>query len=392
MKYAKFVLLLIFVLSPCFSEEFDFWGVWNIGEKHSAIVGYTFLMPISTCCRLSFSQGINRPHSISYDDTNYWIKEKINNEENNNVLSFYIEFDLGRMSTLRERELAWAKLDVHIIDNNHIWIEIDGNNEQYPLSPDLPRLPQLGRDTILWRAERYYRGPNIAEQFLATHETTWLRTTNRQWVHIIPPEYHWPFARVGYHNLPDVPLYFRYYTSGAEFSTSYADVLMVITDEPFSPDTLIPDDGSIAFMLPSMFDGFSVSYYIFEHNNRKYLSAMHLAEGGSSLSPYTVALFDISDNNNVRTVIYETSTFYRFSRSEFMGTVIEMGLYAEKLCVVITEWDAIRSAYVSRLYSIEEDGLSELVDATGHNFQVIWEWDKDTLEITILEQHIPENP
>jgi hypothetical protein len=154
------LLLVTVLLAPCTAEEYDIWGVWNYGRREEA----TRIANISTSI---FSRDVGgrylifRPaddsaaSQINYEGGGYLINEIIFNEQNRNMVSFYVEINLSTYLTgfgfLGEPERG--KINMHFIDNDHMWVEIDYNDRNYPTTPGFPTGDFPGEKVVFRRGE-----------------------------------------------------------------------------------------------------------------------------------------------------------------------------------------------------------------------------------------------
>jgi hypothetical protein len=161
MKNIFFILLFTALLPLCAADENETWvGVWNYGEKDDAT-------RVSIIAGKLFSRdyGFNyltfRPADdwvegcIGFEGDSYAIKGIMYNEQDKNIISFYVEINISAYRTdigyLGEPELG--KINMHFIDNDHMWLEVDYNDRNYPTTPNFPTEHFPGETVTFWRGE-----------------------------------------------------------------------------------------------------------------------------------------------------------------------------------------------------------------------------------------------
>jgi hypothetical protein len=104
-----------------------------------------------------------------------------------------------------------------------------------------------------------------------------------------------------------------------------------------------------------------------------------------------ILLFDITETNRVKLAILDTIAY---------DYIPGIGIYGGKLCIIKTdyissEWWIEEHRYSdthwSRLYSIEKEGLVEIVDVERHNIEIFFKTGKERERFSdmIIEKHIP---
>lgn len=152
----KKIIFLFFLLScfgqNSFSQGNNIWGTWNTGNREACNVTTisnkdgSFLRSLNTF-NLNFQTDYygNGPR-ISEQGYSYDIKEIIRNE--GNIVSLYIETELQSHS----HQLVNAKIVMHFIDPDRMWMEVDRNDKQYPTDPLFGNNPfNQGRSVVFWR-------------------------------------------------------------------------------------------------------------------------------------------------------------------------------------------------------------------------------------------------
>jgi hypothetical protein len=153
-----FLLFAVFFMS-CTAEEYEPWGAWNFGNK--ATIGRVVIISGKVYFR-NYSQHLtfrpadkNNSAQINYEGVYFEITEVMYNGHNKKSVSFYVK-------TYSTGELHKGKINMHFIDNDHIWLEIDYNDKNYPTTPDFPAgdfseekivFFPVGEKVIFWRGE-----------------------------------------------------------------------------------------------------------------------------------------------------------------------------------------------------------------------------------------------
>ena len=133
------------------------------------------------------------------------------------------------------------------------------------------------------------------------------------------------------------------------------------------------------------FDQNDGDFYSFTNNANEYLAGIFLDWPLTRF--YIVVLFNITNKQYVRAVVLDT-----FGIDGTLDTCPIVGIYNGKLCILVTDRDKSRKAYRTRLFSIEDNRLEEVLDSRGRNIELYFEWDKGNWkEITVLEKNIPGN-
>jgi hypothetical protein len=152
-KIVFMFLFLLYLWQNSFSQENNIWGVWNTGNRETCNVTTitnkdgSFLRSMNTF-NLNFQADYygNGP-LISEQGYSYEIKKIIENE--GNIVSLYIETELQFLS---HHPLVNAKIVIHFIDPDHMWMEVDRSDKQYPTDPLFGGNPfNQGRSVVFWR-------------------------------------------------------------------------------------------------------------------------------------------------------------------------------------------------------------------------------------------------
>ena len=155
------IILVIYSLvcfSSCLSvQTHEIWGVWNPGQTSNNIISVDTEAGTFKADRLKEYLMITRVvfgevPQIVYGSGGYTIKKNIGNTKD--TVSLYIEeiqpgFERDERGR-REMIAVNAKLIVHFIDENHMWIEIDYNDPEYP-TPEWFKSRFFGKSIIYWR-------------------------------------------------------------------------------------------------------------------------------------------------------------------------------------------------------------------------------------------------
>jgi len=153
MKFIYAISFLVFFSCNTFSQENNIWGIWNIGNRDDArIITYEDGTFLTSREFLSFDSNYygNGPR-FSEQGYHYRIKEIINNKGKNVFL--YVETKIQIRKEDRWADI-WinAKIIMHFIDQNHMWIEIDFSDEQYPTDPKFEKNRWFaGSSVVFWR-------------------------------------------------------------------------------------------------------------------------------------------------------------------------------------------------------------------------------------------------
>jgi hypothetical protein len=148
----KIVFLFLFLICfeyNSFAQENSIWGVWNYGDReHSRILTTVDGSFLWSWDYLTFqSYYYNSGPRISEQGYSYDIKEIIINE--GNLVSLYIE---TRLQNLGSHPTVNAKIVMHFIDQDHMWMEVDRGDEKYPTDSRFDGAPfNKGHSVIFWR-------------------------------------------------------------------------------------------------------------------------------------------------------------------------------------------------------------------------------------------------
>jgi len=190
MKRAFFLFLLsINFVCNSFTQDNNIWGVWNADDRNAPRTNMYKYIDIDidrnkdSCFLITNNafifenyyysiarKGYPSHGTIRMNPDNYNIIKIIQNE--GNIVSLYIEACLLSESGFRGTDL-WvnAKIVLHFIDQNHMWMEIDREDEQYPTDkrykdrPFEDTLPYFqwfdkGPSLVFWRERVEMDGKN----------------------------------------------------------------------------------------------------------------------------------------------------------------------------------------------------------------------------------------
>ena len=157
MVYSKKIVLLIILLSTfcnCYSSKIeydDIWGVWNIGPEENAKIPFgNFLR---TWNFLYFTNKYRDEPIIGYDGGHYKIIRIIS--QNTNSISLYLEHEQTIVDAWGELDtgVVYGKIILHFVDKDHIWLELDYNDNNFPTNRQFSAGDFKGRHVIFWRAK-----------------------------------------------------------------------------------------------------------------------------------------------------------------------------------------------------------------------------------------------
>jgi len=158
MKKIVFIFLFFtFFNCSTFSQENNIWGVWNTGSRDDARIGTyedgTFLMTRGQVLIFRSDHFGNGPR-FSEQGRFYRIIEIIRNERN--IVSLYIETRIMDWHENRMVGEIWinAKINMHFIDMDRMWMEIDYSDEQYPTDPRFEITPWFANPSVIFWRER----------------------------------------------------------------------------------------------------------------------------------------------------------------------------------------------------------------------------------------------
>jgi hypothetical protein len=186
MKNTVILLLVAVFFMSCTAEEYEPWGVWNFGEREDAdyygvVSGKVYSRIYSHF--LTFSPTDEKDSArIHFMGGYFKINEVMYNNRNKKIISFYAEINISTYRTgvgyLGEPEKG--KINMHFIDNDHIWLEVDYTDKKYPTTPDFPAgdfseekivFFPVGKKVIFWRGEYIgeYDDPKTQEYIKQIH-------------------------------------------------------------------------------------------------------------------------------------------------------------------------------------------------------------------------------
>ena len=147
-KIVFMFLFLLYLWQNSFSQENNIWGVWNTDNRENGRVTTnedgSF---IRSWDWYSFHSNYYGGPVIRMQGYLYRIKEIILNKRD--IVSLYVEISAPH---LFDHPLINAKIVMHFIDQDHMWMEFDRNDEKYPTDPRFEEHPfNQGQDVIFWR-------------------------------------------------------------------------------------------------------------------------------------------------------------------------------------------------------------------------------------------------
>jgi len=153
MKRINFALYIIVLFSNCSShaQEYEIWGLWNRGPEEYAVIPFgEFLRTWDSLFFDSDYYG-NGPE-ISYEGGHYKIKKIIS--RTNNEIYFYLEYRQPIIDKKGEivNDTVFGKLIMHFLDKDHMWLELDYNDKNYPTDDQFSDGDFKGAKVIFWRA------------------------------------------------------------------------------------------------------------------------------------------------------------------------------------------------------------------------------------------------
>jgi hypothetical protein len=161
MKYSK-IFFIIYIFISCdshsLSNKYEIWGVWNFGPKEYAdrkanlSIGIFFKTDKYLYFEPSYYGDGPR---ISYDSGYYKIKEIISSDEKEVILILEHTQTILNDENQLINGIITGKLLIHFMDENHIWLELDYDDETYQTNEQFEFSDFQGLDKIFWRAEKF---------------------------------------------------------------------------------------------------------------------------------------------------------------------------------------------------------------------------------------------
>ena len=154
MKIKKNYIFLLFAIlfynCPSSANEFEIWGLWNLGPEEYADIPYGELM--RTWDYLSFRENYySDGPRISYDGGHYKIKSIISRYANK--VSLFLEYYQQKVNYEGNLDPIFGKVIMHFVDNDHMWMELDYNDKKYPTDAQFATEDFQGPNIVYWRAQ-----------------------------------------------------------------------------------------------------------------------------------------------------------------------------------------------------------------------------------------------
>jgi len=151
-KIVYIFLFFTFLNCNTFTQENNIWGIWNTGSRDDVRIGTyedgAFLMTRGQVLVFQ-SDYFGRGPRISEQGYHYRIIEVIRNE--GNIVSLYIETNLANF---QGHPIANAKFNMHFLDRDRMWMEIDHSDEQYPTDPRFGITHWFANPSVIFWRER----------------------------------------------------------------------------------------------------------------------------------------------------------------------------------------------------------------------------------------------
>jgi hypothetical protein len=158
MKYILIFIVFISMSCTISSEENNIWGCWNTEEKNEATSKLWSSMGMykRTSYFLLFDPDYHGVPLIIYD-ARLFIKEIIPSNDKNVVYLILEEkqynYDING-DRIGEPMIIKGKVVMHFIDKDHMWLEVDRNDEKYKTDEKFSDGYFKGPSVIFWRAEK----------------------------------------------------------------------------------------------------------------------------------------------------------------------------------------------------------------------------------------------
>lgn len=152
-KLIAIVFLMFFFISCNTSaDEYDIWGLWNVGPKDTADIKFRGFL--RTWEFLFFSNENNENPIIIYEGGYHKIIKVI--AKKGNEMYFFIE----QLQPVLDTEGAivmgtvFGKVVMHFIDKDRMWLMLDYTDDDYPTDKQFSSMDFKGETVIFWRAQR----------------------------------------------------------------------------------------------------------------------------------------------------------------------------------------------------------------------------------------------
>jgi hypothetical protein len=152
MRKMMFYLLPLFLVNNIYlfsqtTQNYEIWGVWNTGSKEDCWKMKTadglYLYSLNGMELIFHSDLYGNGPIIVEQGYSYMIK-KIVYENDGSTVFLYVEQNID------DHPNVMAKIVMHFIDRDSMWLEVDRNDKQYPTDPRFSG-PFRGRAVIFWR-------------------------------------------------------------------------------------------------------------------------------------------------------------------------------------------------------------------------------------------------
>jgi len=156
MKFQRFVFCTVvqILLVSCITstDEFEIWGVWNLGSEEYADILFSNFLRTGNFLWFS-NENKNKPF-IGYEGGQYKIKKILS--KNKNVVSFFVEHKqtIQNEKGILVTDIVFGKIIMHFIDKDHMWLELDYNDKKYPTHDQFSQGDFKGHSKVYWRAQK----------------------------------------------------------------------------------------------------------------------------------------------------------------------------------------------------------------------------------------------
>jgi hypothetical protein len=153
-KLSIFIGVILFGNCIGFTQKYEIWGIWNIGENIGLEMQNSYGKYQLGEKYLIFVENDNgRGSRIFYEGGEYTINAIIDNEKDRGVFKFYLESNQAIMLENKKSIMGIlrAKVDMHFIDEDHMWLEIDYTDELFPTDEKFTKADFKGEKYVYWR-------------------------------------------------------------------------------------------------------------------------------------------------------------------------------------------------------------------------------------------------
>jgi hypothetical protein len=150
------LIVIIILLRGCigFTQKYEIWGIWNTGENSGREMQNSDEKYQLGEDHLIFIEDDNgRGSRIIYEGGEYTIITIIEKDKEDGIFGFYVESSQAIMSNDKEFSMGIlrAKVNMHFIDENHMWLEIDYTDDLFPTDENFTKADFKGAKYIYWR-------------------------------------------------------------------------------------------------------------------------------------------------------------------------------------------------------------------------------------------------